>query len=633
MDIEEEYSHLKGPSRWWAQWRWKLRDFYDRHPLLRHFIHEPLFLLAIGSVVLASLAVPFTLSKRWRPAPPHFSKSVSVSLLDYGQAWALRRSAEQARKAGRWEDALGAVRGAIGNNLADGKALRMALEILRDGPSVKSENLSLMLLVSNLLLELGRTNRADSALVAQVYERFRLPDYGLAMLRPWEGELNLDERATWLRCLATSGRSAQFQAIWKTNAPLYSSNRVMQIYAAGADAISGVSMDRLVPALGTLREGLKDPELRLSAARLLGGAAFRRNDVVDYERAIATLREASSAMVFDDVLLWQLLAQNGRRAEARDLAARYPNVPPPTGIEAVQLARAWLALGLDELGAKMFREEASRYGLDLEVWSTYLDILTMRGDWKDVRAVASMLRMNTSVRDDLTAIACYADARADISEGRRSSAKDYLRRLKEARIQDHRLAFRIAAGVNQAGEGELAFELLKRIEKDFEHLPEYWIEVLGAAQKLRSVDEMQRASERLLALVPENPTAQMIRLVVLIGARTEPAEALSMSLHLLSRGLKSDGMQINHAMALSMNKRAEEAALVLAGVPLLNLNPADLNSWLVAQVEAMAALGRYREALDAGRSADTSVLLPPHENFIRQLLETCRKKIAAGPTG
>lgn len=611
----------------------ELSDFYDRHALIRHFVHEPLFLLAIGAVTLTALAVPFVLSKRWNPAPPNFSRSVSVSLLDYAQSWALRRSATTARKEGRWDDALGAARGAMGNNIADAGALRIMLELLRDAPSVRSANLPLLLLTSRLMLELERTNRVASTLVADVFERFRMPEYALNYLQPWQSEFTVEERRVWLKCLVSSGRIQQFNEDWKTNHTLFAGDDVMATYVAGADTLLGASVERSVAGLDRLHAALTNPPLKLMAARLLGAAAVRRNELPEYERAIVALRELKSTMVFDEVLLWQLLSRNGRLAEARELASKYPEVPPPTAIEAVQLVRAWLALGLDELGVNMFRENASRYGLDVEVWSTYLDLLTLRQDWKDVRAVASMLRVNTSTRDDLLPISLYADARADLADGRKSSAHEFLRRLRDARIADPRLAFRIAAGVNAAEEPDTAIALLKRVESDLGHLPDYWLEVIGAAQRRREIDEMQRGSEKLVELLPENPTAQMIRLVVLLGSRSQPGEALAVSLKLLSRGIDSPAMQINHSMALLLNNRVGEAAQILATVSVLDLNAADLNSWLVAQVECHARLGRHREAVDASKGADASLLMPPQEKWFREVLDESRRKLAAGPAG
>lgn len=605
-------------------------EYYERHPLLRHFVHEPLFLLALGGVALVAVAVPLGLAKIWHPAPAHFSKRVSVSLLDYGQAWALRRSALKARTEGRWDDALVAARGALGNNISDSRSLRVALELLRDGPSVRSANLPLMLLVGNLLLEVERTNRPSCALVADVYERFRLPEYALRLLQPWQEEFGPGERRTWLRSLVSAGRVGMFTSAWKTNQAAYAGDRVMEVYAAGADALAGGEIERVVRGMTALRAALEVPEVQLAAARMLGAAAYQRNDLTDYQRAIGVLQQLNSAMVFDDVLLWQLLARNGQLAEARERASKYPNVPPPTAVEAVQLARAWLALGLDELGVSMFRDNASRYGLDVDVWSTYLDLLTMRRDWKEVRSVASLLRVNASTRDDLLPIALYADVRADIADGRRTSARDFLSRLKDSKIRDPRLAFRMASGLNAAGEGDVAMELLRRLESELEHLPEYWVEVLGAAQKRRNVEEMRRASDQLVSLAPENPTVQMIRLVVLLGGRSEPGEALSTSLRLLGRGIQSPAMKINHAMALLLNDRVEEAAKLLAEVPVLDLNPADLNSWQIAQAEALARLGRHREALETGKHADPSLLLPPQEEWFRRTMEDSRKKFGTG---
>jgi hypothetical protein len=54
----------------------------------------------------------------------------------------------------------------------------------------------------------------------------------------------------------------------------------------------------------------------------------------------------------------------------------------------------------------------------------------------------------------------------------------------------------------------------------------------------------------------------------------------------------------------------------------------ETNSWLIAQTDALAQLGRHREALTFGQRAKTSILLPPQETWFKQLLAECRTRSA-----
>jgi hypothetical protein len=153
----------------------------------------------------------------------------------------------------------------------------------------------------------------------------------------------------------------------------------MRLYRAAIDAAGPPSL--AVDALERLRSALADSALRLDAARLLCWAALRRDDLTEYERGLGVLREMKSSMVQDEVGFWALLARHERLEDARKAAREYRDVPPPTPMEAVQLARAWSELGLGDLAVDMFRNHGERYGIAFEAWATYFDLLIERRQW------------------------------------------------------------------------------------------------------------------------------------------------------------------------------------------------------------------------------------------------------------
>ena len=625
MDPEDHQHEFEERGGWRGRLSHRWMELYERNALLRHLIHEPLFLAAILSVVGVALGVAIMLPKRWDPAPPGFSKTIRVSLLDYVQAWSLRRSARRAEAEGRWDDALAAWRGAIANNLADTESLRGALSLLRHAPWSRSSNLGLVFVGNDLLLELGRTNRADVCLVADVLERHRLPEFALDLLRPFEADFQPEEDAVWMRALLSSGRIQVFADRWEKRKEKYAGDPLLQLYRAALDAGWG-GVDRAAPALERLRQAVQDPTLRVVGLRLLSAVSLQRDELEEFGKTLDGLAAAGSTMVQDHAAWWDLLRRHGRLEEARRLAAEYGPLPPPTPVEAVQLARALLALGLESKAIELFHDHATHYGMSLDVWAAYLDLLMLKGDWNEVRRVAAEVRANTTRRDDLLPVTLYADVRADLAENRRTSVKDYLNSLREAEIHNPSLVLRFASGLASAGEYETAFVLLKKIEKDRGDSTEYWFEVLANAQGRRDVEGMLQASARLTKLAPDNPAARVLRLVVLLGSRTEPGEALRLSFDLVNAGARSPSMGINHAMALLFNRRADEAVQLLGQIPPEQLPADSLNSWRIAMADALFQLGRHREAAEIGAEADSSVLLPPQENWFRDLLREARER-------
>ncbi len=624
MRDELDYEDLKGIRRWRVLARRRWDETLQTNALLRHLVHEPSFLVALVALVICGGAVALGVPKIWNPAPPNFSKTIRVSLLDYLQAWNLRRTAEKEASEGRWEEAVVAWRTAMVNNLADVRAHRGALETLRDATSIDSARLPMVLFSGEYLIELTGTNRVDCALVADVLVRHRLPEAAMEVMRPWEAEFTTAEEAIWLRALLVAGRVSMFEARWKEAAARQAGDSRMQLYRAAIDATGPPA--EAVDALERLRAGLTDPKWRLEAARLLCWSAIRRDDLQEFERGLAVLREWRSTMVQDEAGSWALLARHGRLEEAKTAAREYNRIPPPTPMEAIQLVRAWSELGLGDLGVAMFEQHAARYGVAFDVWAAYLDLLVERRKWDDVRRVAATLRGNASARDDVVAMSWYAEAVADLSEGRRTAARNYLQRLSDSTIQNPMVAVRLASGLIQVGEFETSEELLARVEPAMGKQPDYWLQVLINAQGRRDVEGLQRATDRILELQPTSLVGLNMRLGLMLLKRESPAEALTLSMRLTGQGTISSGAMINHAAALLQNSRIAEASALLNRIDSSRLSPLERAAWQLAGVEYLGQSGRDAEALKLGGQIDVTQLLPPDAAWLQQFLETCRRR-------
>lgn len=277
----------------WHQWR---AELYHSNPIVRQLVHEPLFRWVVLLVLGAGLAAAVLLPKLWNPAPEGFSRSVRVSLLDYGQAWALQRSARQAMAEGRWEASLLAWRQAIANNEANPALHRGLLEMLRRAPWARTENLVFVMHSGATLLELTQTNRSEIVLLADVLERHRLADFAADLLRHHETDFTPDEDRVWMRTLLTLGKVAPFRARWNADPSRYESDPVLRLYRTAVDAGWGSAQESL-DGFAKLHAALEAPEQRLVAARMLCAAASAHDDVDEYQRGLAALRSLGSAVV------------------------------------------------------------------------------------------------------------------------------------------------------------------------------------------------------------------------------------------------------------------------------------------------------------------------------------------------
>jgi len=629
MGNEYDDEELKGPRRWLADIRQRWIDLVQTNALVRHLVHEPSFLVALVALLICGLGVVVVIPKVWNASPPGFSRVVRVSLLDFLQAWNLRRTAVNAAREGKWDEAQVAWRTAIVNNPADARLHRGTLELLRDAPWVHSANLSLALYCGESLMELTGTNRTDSALIADVLVRHRMPEIAVEVLKPWEKEWTPAEESIVLRAWFGSGRIPLFEARWQQAAERRAGDARLKLYRAALDAVG--QPVKAVEGLEQLRAAITTWPDRVEAARLLCWASMKRQDLVDYGRGLAVLRELESAMVQDEVGEWQLLVQADRREEALKAAREFRGVPPSTPMEAIQLVRAWTELGLGDLGVAMFKDHIARYGSVFEVWAAYFDLLMERRLWDEVRKEAAGLRGNLSGRDDVVAMTWYAEAIADLSEGRSTAAKNYLRRLKECTISSPTVLLRLASGLIQAGEQEVSADLLQRAEAALGNQADYWIQVIIGAQARRDVDGMQRATERLLQVSPSSLIGLNMKLGLMLLKRESPAEALTLSMRLTTGGGGvSSGAMINHAVALLQNARTAEAGAVLAKIDARRLSPLELAAWQVAQVEYLGQSGRTAAAVALGEKVDVSQLLPPDADWLAKYLVECRNRLAAG---
>ena len=629
MGNEFDDEELTGPRRWWADIRQRWIDLVQTNGLVRHLVHEPSFLVALVALLICGLGVVVVIPKIWNASPPGSSRVVRVSLLDYIQAWNLRRTAVNAAAEGKWDEAQVAWRTAIVNNPADARLHRGTLGMLRDAPWVHSANLSLALYCGESLMELTGTNRADSGLIADVLVRHRMPDVAIEVLKPWEQEWTPAEESIVLRAWFGSGRIPLFESRWQKMAGRGDGDERLKLYRAALDAVG--QPVKAVEGLERLRAALGNWPDRVEAARLICWAAQKRQDLTDYGKGLSVLRELGSAMVQDEVGEWQLLGHVDRRDDAVKAAREYRGVPPSTPMEAIQLVRAWTELGLGDLGVAMFKDHIARYGSVFEVWAAYFDLLMERRLWDEVRKEAAGLRANLSGRDDVVAMTWYAEAIADLSEGRSTAARTYLRRLKECTISSPTILLRLASGLIQAGEQEVSSELLQRAEPALGKQPDYWIQVIIGAQSRRDVDGMQRATERLLQISPSSLIGLNMKLGLMLLKRESSAEALTLSMRLTSGGGGvSSGAMINHAVALLQNARTAEAGAVLTKLDTKRLAPLELAAWQVAQVEFLGQSGRPGEAVVLGEKVDVSQLLPPDADWLAKYLVECRNRLATG---
>lgn len=597
----------------------RLANRFIYSPFLRLLVFKPWFRVAVLMFLALLVFLSLFLPKIWRQTPAGFHPIVRVSGLDLLQAWSLQRAARRAAAAGLHEQAAYAWRAAIANNPADPELLRGALRTLGQNPNPNRRTDAPQAARQALwLLRLTQTNLSDLELVAEV-----LPSLGLHQtLAPLLSE-RLDRltprlQAAYLKLLFTQGRWEEFADRWAAlnSTPLADAELPLYHDAFLAGAKSGAEADA---ARARLQAALATPEHRTLAAQLLLEGASRRGDLAEYERVFRELQAREEETLLDHARYWRLLAASGRKDEAA-AAARSCTRQPESAAELVALAEACDAIGARDLALERLAEQAESFGHSIDVWATFANLLLAEQRWDELRDVALGMRQRGGAGPTLTGMSFIFEGCAEHGLGRSTAAEDAFARAARYRLDDGPVLLAAARRLLQIGYAEPARELLLRSQDQFPENAEFWQLLSQAAEETKDEQTLALACERFYTLQPHDPVAALRQAAALILTRQRPAEAVKLTLQVYLQHPQSVAARVNHAFALVLNHRADEAASLLQAINPDALDPRERAAYDAAWVEVFTAQGRDADARRLSRQINLDFLFPSQRHRLAALL-------------
>ncbi|MBX3745101.1 MAG: hypothetical protein KF833_07305 [Verrucomicrobiae bacterium] len=599
----------------------------EGYPLLRMLVLDRAFfwafLVVTGGIAGLALALP----KVWRTTPRDFPRgTVKISLLDLGQAWSLGRAARRAEARGDHDGAMLAWRGALVNNLGDPDRHRDLLVHLREVPEARPDHVTAALFSSTWLLALTGTNVSDLELAADVLEKYRVAGYGLDLLEASKLEAEAKLAAVRARCLFSVGRVEAFLALWEANATAWGADARQRLYhdawRAGWDTGTPA-----VEALLRLKEATREGgNLGLTAARMVLTAGTRRGTPDDVALALDRLEEGRAASVTQHAMYWRFLASVGDLEKAREKARSYEGTPRlPT--DAAEYAAVLAALGFRDEAIRFLEGNLGRLGTHPSVWEVYLSILIDARRWNDVRRAANQVRTQTASFEMARILAEFAEYRAESGDGRDHMADTLARRLGQVPILDGGMAMRIADTLLRDGRAEPALGLLRRKRTEMAGMLPYWQLVFAAALSARDLEGMQESTLEMLRLAPNSPVALSNRAAMLIALEEKSPEALEITFRLVTQYPNAAAFQINHAFALLLNQRVNEAWEILRRLDPGRLDRQAASAFHLAVTEARYARGEYAEALEASDRVQPGLILPPQARRLERLRQELRTRV------
>ncbi|HTI68610.1 MAG TPA: hypothetical protein VMF06_01485 [Candidatus Limnocylindria bacterium] len=570
-----------------------------------------------GFVLL--LAMGLFVAKLWIVTPTWFKTKIKISGLDYLQAAALRHTAQNEAKAGRLNESVAAWRRAIGNNRGDLELYRGYLQTLVNSPQVRREHVGAAIGEGYTLLALSRTNVLDVELICSYLRRLDLFSSESILLGQQLTNLTPTGIRLYAEVLFFTDNSAGFAKYWDQHQDTLTNDPSARLIHAAWGAFwgppGGFSESR-----AELLAARNDPKLAVLASKLQLRVSRAIPDLVNYKAALDQLVELHSDRVIDHATYWQLLMEAGRKGEAADLARRFSN-PPASAEEAIRLVSALDALGMGDYALEVVNRQIAESNGELQLWIAKAELLNKQKRWKELQEMAVAMRNDRRLGKRVLGYAHYLEGLAAQNQNNTEAAKASFERSLEEIFPSPVLAFRAGTTLRSLGYPKLSADLMQRNETTFSNRVDFWFQLARAAYEDRDAELLERATQRVYELAPNNVLAVNNYAAALLANRSKPDEAVSLTMAVLAEYPDKVDANVNHALALILNRRYADAAKLLSRFSPERLDSVALTSYHYGWFEIHAQQNEIAQAKTNAALIDRQLLLSPQTKFVDETLK------------
>jgi hypothetical protein len=578
-------------------------------PLIRLLLYTRWFKWGALTVLVIILSLPATLLKFRTVTPDGFNPVVKISYLDSLQSWSLRRSALKMMEEDKFDDSVHAWHSSIANHPGNLDYMREYFHFLMEHDLRRSKGKDT---AQNGMwfLRITQTNKTDVALLADVFDFYDLHTYNHYVINTLEGDLTNDLEKKYLKTLFHAGTVDDFRdRLSQLSEEDIGSDPELRLYRSAYLAAWGPP-ETALDNLELLRSKLEDDEFRSLAQILNLQVSLARFDVAHYKRSLDYLVSTGKDMMMHHLNYWGMLINEGRKPEALAQIRRY-NYPPKNATEVAYFGEVASSLGEDELALQFLSTYAPQYGYHEPIWYVYTQLLTRLEKWPELRKAALIIRNSRNVTDSLKGFSQFMEARAAIGEHRQSAAEQLVSDIVQHKYDSPKTGFLIGKGLGDHGFPMQAISVLNPLEPDLKDNTEYWETVFTLASSSGMRDSLFKAAENLYRLNNDNRAYMNNYAAMLLSERKNPETAISLTYELMTRDKEVNiAAVINHALALVLNQRFNEAVDYMKKVPIEKL-PAELvPGYNMAWFEIAYRIKDYDTAREYGLKVDVDKLLP-----------------------
>jgi predicted Zn-dependent protease len=483
---------------------------------------------------------------------------------------------------------------------------------------ITSKNLGSAFQTSEWLLRLTQTNRADLELVCEVYDKAQLYELVAAQLKPIADSLSGSLKTIYVKTLFFLSELQQYNELWNELSPSEQVRPDMALIRAGYLAGWG-EVGVVAEAQAALNKAAEERgPLWLLANRLQMAISALRLDPERYAESLRRLQETQMDAGVEHAAYWSLLASSGRKAEAVRLAREFAT-PPRNPSELARLAEVNVQLGLKEEGLKLMRAFANYFPLSEPVWTIYAQMLLDAQDWEGLRGAALHMRQFAAFRGQLDALSHFYEGRADLGSGRVEAARQAFEKASEAEFRTPGQSILAASSLLGLGYPAQARAILERAEGMVTNRLQYLDLMSRAAILTKDGPLLLTTGQAAYELQPANVEYANRYAAGLLIQAERPAEAVRLTLELTTKFPNSETFRINHALALLLNRRPEEAEKALGRVSFGHLRPDELNAYYQAMFELKFQQRDYSQAWQNLDRLDWNQLFPNETNRLGQM--------------
>ena len=589
------------------------------NPAMLVMFYDRWFVRAAIVAALGVLTIVLFVVKLWNPMPATYKGSAKISGLDYLQANSLQRTANKEFRAGNLPNAMVAWRSAIANNPGDLDCYRGMLQALVEFPKSRREYLGFAVAEGSTLLEISGTNINDLELLSSYFRRFELYDWMVEMMKPKLESLTSKGARLYAEALFFTGRQDQFAQYWSSRELDLTSDPMSMLVHTAWQAFwgppAGISEAR--QKLATARS---DPRLGIFASKLQLRVSERIPDLKTFKAALSQLEEAHEDQVFDSIAYWRMLRDAGKTADAVRLAKDFATAPA-TPEEAMQLGGVFEQLGMDEYCAEFLAKYAPEFPQVVQLWVARAQMVIKLKRWDELREIAITLRNSPALSRFADGYSYYLEGLAESRIGKKDAAGLRFKKAIDGAFPSPLAAFHAAGEMQSIGFPEFAAALLKKNEAEFEERIDFWLQLTMSAFEGRDYDLLIRAAQRAYDIDPRNLVAINNYAASLLVSRSKPEEAVKLTMKLVASNPDRRDFKINHALALTLNHRYNDAEQVLLRMDQSSLNNVESSLIHYAWFQMYADRELINQAAKEASGIERQMLMGAQAKYVTDTLK------------